>query len=80
LFVRPEQLRLTEISKPCASAGTVVAAVYQGGHIDLYLECVNSAHGRLLARLSASEGTKWSVGIHVGISICTDEAIAFATT
>jgi putative spermidine/putrescine transport system ATP-binding protein len=80
LFVRPEQLRLTEAGKPGASAGTIVAAVYQGGHIDLYIECVNSAHGRLLARLSASEGTKWSVGIHVGISICTDEAIAFTAS
>jgi putative spermidine/putrescine transport system ATP-binding protein len=80
LFVRPEQLRFTEAGNPCASVGTVVAAVYQGAHIDLHIECVNSAHGRLLARLSASEGTKWSVGIHVGISICTDEAIAFTAS
>ena len=42
LFVRPEQLRLCEPGDPCASAGTVVAAVYQGAHIDLYIECVNS--------------------------------------
>jgi len=79
LFVRPEQLQLTEAGKPCASAGTVVAAVYQGAHIDLHIECADCAHGRLLARLSASEGTKWSIGTQVGISISTDEAIAFAT-
>jgi ABC-type Fe3+/spermidine/putrescine transport system ATPase subunit len=80
LFARPEQLRLTELGRPCASAGTVVAQVYQGAHVDLYIECIDSGAGRLLARLSTSEGTKWPVGVQVGISIGTDEAIAFAAT
>ena len=80
LFVRPEHLRLIEPGKPCTSAGTVVAQVYQGAHVDLYIECVDSTRGRLLARLSASDGTKWPVGVQVGISIGTDEAIAFAAT
>jgi ABC-type Fe3+/spermidine/putrescine transport system ATPase subunit len=80
VFVRPEQLRLSEPDNPCASAGKVVAQVYQGAHIDLYLECADSSSGRLLARLSASEGTKWPVGVQVGISIGTDAAIAFAAT
>ena len=80
LFVRPEHLRLTELGKPCASVGTIVAQVYQGAHIDLYIECGDSARGRLLARLSTSDGTRWPVGVQVGISIGADEAIAFATT
>jgi putative spermidine/putrescine transport system ATP-binding protein/spermidine/putrescine transport system ATP-binding protein len=80
VFIRPEHLRLTEPGNPCASAGKVVAQVYQGAHIDLYLECVDSTSGRLLARLSASEGTKWPVGVQVGISIGSDAAIAFAAT
>ena len=80
VFVRPEQLRLTEPGNPCASAGEIVAQVYQGAHIDLYLECVDSSSGRLLARLSASEGKKWPVGVQVGISIGTDAAIAFPAT
>jgi putative spermidine/putrescine transport system ATP-binding protein len=79
LFVRPEHLR-PELGKPCASVGTIVAQVYQGAHIDLYIECADSTRGRLLARLSTSEGTKWPVGVQVCISIGTDEAIAFATT
>jgi ABC-type Fe3+/spermidine/putrescine transport system ATPase subunit len=78
LFVRPEQLRLCEPGQPCVSAGTVVAQIYQGAHIDLYIECVDSTCGRLLARLSTSEGTKWPVGALVGISISMDMAIAFA--
>jgi putative spermidine/putrescine transport system ATP-binding protein len=80
VFVRPEQLRLCEPGDPCASAGKVVAQVYQGAHIDLYIECVDSSGGRLLARLAASEGTKWPVGVPVGISIGSGAATAFAAT
>ena len=36
LFVRPEQLLLTELNEPCASKGTIVAQVYQGGHVNVY--------------------------------------------
>ena len=56
LFVRPEQLRLAELDEPCASNGTIVAQVYQGGHVDIYLECADSAAGRVLARLSGPAG------------------------
>ena len=55
LFVRPEQLRLAESNEPCASNGTIVAQVYQGGHVDIYLECADSAAGRVLARLSGPQ-------------------------
>jgi putative spermidine/putrescine transport system ATP-binding protein len=80
LFVRPEHLRLIEPDRACASAGTVVVQVYQGAHVDLHIECVDSARGRLLARLATSDGAKWPVGAQVGISIGTNEAIAFAAT
>jgi hypothetical protein len=80
VFVRPEQLRLCEPGDPCGSSGKVVAQVYQGAHIDLYIECVDSSSGRLLARLAASEGTKWPVGVQVGISIGSGAATAFAAT
>ncbi|HEY2533150.1 MAG TPA: ABC transporter ATP-binding protein [Xanthobacteraceae bacterium] len=79
LFVRPEQLRLTELNEPCASKGTIVAQVYQGGHVDIYLECADSACGRVLARLSGPQAmTSRSIGAPVGVSLNTDEAIAFA--
>jgi putative spermidine/putrescine transport system ATP-binding protein len=55
LFVRPEQLRLAELNEPCASTGTIAAQVYQGGHVDIYLECADSAAGRVLARLSGRQ-------------------------
>jgi putative spermidine/putrescine transport system ATP-binding protein/spermidine/putrescine transport system ATP-binding protein len=78
-FVRPEQLKITEASEPCATSGTIVAQVYQGGHVDLYVECADSSRGRLLVRLPGPEAmTCWPIGARVGISVCTDEGIAFA--
>jgi ABC-type Fe3+/spermidine/putrescine transport system ATPase subunit len=79
LFVRPEQLKITGASELCASKGTIVAQVYQGGHVDLYVECADSSNGRLLVRLPGPEAmTYWPIGAQVGISVCTDEGIAFA--
>jgi putative spermidine/putrescine transport system ATP-binding protein len=79
LFIRPEQLQVTQASEACASTGTIVAKVYQGGHVDLYVECMDSSRGRLLVRLSAPDAmTCWPIGAQVGISVSTEEAIAFA--
>jgi putative spermidine/putrescine transport system ATP-binding protein len=80
LFVRPEQLRLTDASEPCASTGTIVARVYQGAHVDLYVECVDSSRGRLLVRLSAPQAVaRWPIGARVGIAVSAGEGIAFAS-
>jgi putative spermidine/putrescine transport system ATP-binding protein len=79
LFIRPEQLRLTELNEPCVSKGTIVAQVYQGGHVDIYLDCADSAGGRVLARLSGPQAmTSRPIGAPVGVALNTDEAIAFA--
>jgi len=78
LFIRPEQLRLTDASEPCASNGTIVSQVYQGGHVDLYIECMESSRGRLLVRLSGPQATTGRpIGSRVGISVNTESAIAF---
>jgi putative spermidine/putrescine transport system ATP-binding protein len=80
LFVRPEQLRIAEASEPCATNGTIVAQVYQGGHVDIYLDCVDSACDRLLMRSTGHDAMmRWPIGAQVGISISTDDAVAFAT-
>ena len=79
LFVRPEQLRLTEAAEGCATMGTVAAQVYQGGHVDLYVECMDSAPERLLVRSAGHEAiARWPVGTRVGISIAEGEGVAFA--
>jgi putative spermidine/putrescine transport system ATP-binding protein len=80
LYVRPEHLQVvTEASEPCARSGTIVAQVYQGGHVDLFVECMDSSRERLLVRSAGHEAmTRWPVGAQVGISIGTDEGVAFA--
>jgi putative spermidine/putrescine transport system ATP-binding protein len=80
LYVRPEHLRVTESSEPCARAGVIVAQVYQGGHVDLFVECMDPFAERLLVRSTGHEAmTRWPIGAQVGISISADEGVAFAT-
>ena len=79
LFCRPEQLALIDPSEPCASNGTIAAQVYQGGHVDVYVDCADSSRGRVLARLSGPQATaRWPVGARVGIAVSADEAVAFS--
>jgi putative spermidine/putrescine transport system ATP-binding protein len=79
LFVRPEQLQMTDPSQSCATRGTVVGQVYQGGHIDFYIECKESSNNRLLVRLAGHEAmTSWPIGTQVGISVDAGEGVAFA--
>jgi putative spermidine/putrescine transport system ATP-binding protein len=80
LFVRPEQLQVIGPGEPYARSGTVVAQAYQGGHVDLYVECTGSSRDRLLVRSIGHEAmTRWPIGAQVGISISADEGVAFAT-
>jgi putative spermidine/putrescine transport system ATP-binding protein len=78
LFVRPEQLRIVSAGEPCAITGSVVAQVYQGGHVDLQIECRASGHDRLLVRSAGDQAiTRWPLGTEVGISIDADGCAAF---
>jgi hypothetical protein len=48
----------------------VVAHVFQGGYVDLYVDTVEGNSGRLLARLPARDvGMRWPLGAEVGISL-----------
>jgi putative spermidine/putrescine transport system ATP-binding protein len=79
LFIRPEQLTLTEPGTACATSGAIVSHVYQGGHVDLHVECADSIRGRLLIRLSGPQAkTGWPIGSRVAVSVNGSEAIAFA--
>jgi len=79
LYVRPEHLQLTEAGEPSARMGTIVGQVYQGGHVDLFVECTDPSPERLLVRSAGYQAmTRWPVGAKVGISISADEGVAFA--
>ena len=79
LFVRPEDLRVAEKGATVAVHGIVAAQIYQGGHVDLYVDVPEGASGRVLLRLPGDQGMSlWSAGTRIGITVATEKAIAFA--
>ena len=78
LFIRPEQLQVSDSGGSCASVGKIVTMVYQGGHVDLYLDSADCVSGRLLVRLPAHEAMlRWPMGTLVNISIDRSNVVAF---
>jgi spermidine/putrescine ABC transporter ATP-binding subunit len=78
LFLRPEDLRVAAEGEPIAARGTVAAQIYQGSHIDLYVDAAEGASGRVLVRVPGSEGmSRWPTGTPIGITLAADKAIAF---
>jgi spermidine/putrescine ABC transporter ATP-binding subunit len=80
LFIRPEHLRLA-IAGAGSFEGTVAASIYQGDHVDLYVDAAHVAASRVLMRLSAADaGASWVSGSKVAIAIDSKDAVAFAPT
>ena len=76
LFVRPEDLRVAEPGEAAALNGTVAAQIYQGGHVDLYVEVPEAASGRVLLRLPGHQAmSRWPVGTPIALAV--GEAVAF---
>src|SRR6476660_10096110 len=77
LFVRPEELRVVEEGGAEAVHGTVAAQIYQGGHVDLYVDVPEAASGRVLIRVPGREGMSlWPAGTRIGITLAVDRVIA----
>jgi len=78
LFLRPEQLRVAESGGVAATSGTIVGHVFQGGHVDLYLDCPDCVSGRLLIRMTGHEAaSRWPVGSRVEIAVNVSGVVAF---
>ena len=78
LFVRPEQLQIAAAIEPGAVRGTVAAQVYQGGHVDLHIDCREASDARVLVRSAGHDAmTRWPVGAEAGLLIGNDDAVAF---
>jgi len=78
LFVRPEQLRVASCANAAATQGVVGAHIYQGGHVDIYIDSPAAASGRLLIRLSdVGAIARWPVGERVGVTLDGADAVAF---
>jgi spermidine/putrescine ABC transporter ATP-binding subunit len=77
LFVRPEHLHAGS-GADAAFHGTVAASIYQGDHVDLYVDAPEAENGRLMMRLPAREAAGISgVGAKIAIAITGDDAVAF---
>ena len=78
LFIRPEQLRFASSSEPIATEGTVAAHIYQGGHVNLYIDAPQASTNRLLMRsLEPDAIARWPIGTRLGVSVVGTDAIAF---
>jgi putative spermidine/putrescine transport system ATP-binding protein/spermidine/putrescine transport system ATP-binding protein len=78
LFVRPEELRVAEHDAAIAAHGIVAAQIYQGGHVDLYVEVPEAVSGRVLLRVPSHDaGSLRPPGTRIGIALAADAAIAF---
>jgi putative spermidine/putrescine transport system ATP-binding protein len=78
LFIRPEQLRVADNEAAAAVHGLVAAQIYQGGHIDLYVEVPQALSGRVLLRVPSHEAASLRPpGMRIGIALAADAAVAF---
>jgi putative spermidine/putrescine transport system ATP-binding protein/spermidine/putrescine transport system ATP-binding protein len=78
LFVRPEALRVAEPGAAAAAHGVVATQIYQGGHVDLYVEVPEARSGRVLLRLAGPDTvSRWPAGTRIGIALAGDQATAF---
>ena len=78
LFVRPEDLSVVGDGAAAAAEGVVAAQIYQGGHIDLYVDTAAAVSGRVLVRLPGrGTVTRWPPGARVCIAVTVADAVAF---
>jgi ABC-type Fe3+/spermidine/putrescine transport system ATPase subunit len=81
LFVRPEDLRVVAEGGAALLHGAIAARVYQGGHVDVHVDTVDTPAGRVLLRIHGQAAmARWPLGTRVGITLATEEAVAFPAT
>jgi putative spermidine/putrescine transport system ATP-binding protein/spermidine/putrescine transport system ATP-binding protein len=77
LFVRPEHLHVAAAGE-AALQGVVAASIYQGDHVDLYIDLPQAASARIHMRLSAREAAGLTgTGSKIGIGLDSEDAVAF---
>ncbi|MCK9916013.1 ABC transporter ATP-binding protein [Microbacteriaceae bacterium K1510] len=77
VFVRPESMRLVPNEAANSIAGTVRNVVYQGGHVDAYLDCEHTSGSPVLMRLAAPHASRLQQGQRVVITIDAAGTSAF---
>jgi putative spermidine/putrescine transport system ATP-binding protein/spermidine/putrescine transport system ATP-binding protein len=77
LFVRPQHLHVAD-QAGSTFQGKIAATIYQGDHVDLYVDTPDAVSGRLMMRLAARDAAGISdIGSAIAIGISGDDAVAF---
>ncbi|MET0279164.1 MAG: ABC transporter ATP-binding protein [Pseudorhodoplanes sp.] len=77
LFIRPEHLHLSS-GADATLHGVVAASIYQGDHVDLYIDMPQAVSGRIHMRLGAREAAGISGnGSKIAMSIGSEDLVAF---
>ena len=72
IYVRPEQIRLETLSADSVLSGTVVNHVFQGDHVDSYVDVDIPVAGRQVISVRSAELQsmyQWPVGSVVGLKL-----------
>jgi spermidine/putrescine ABC transporter ATP-binding subunit len=78
LFIRPENLRPAQPGDAVLVEGTVAAHVYQGGHVDFYVDAAQIASSRILMRVTGQDVSgRWPVGARIAIATSGADAVGF---
>jgi spermidine/putrescine ABC transporter ATP-binding subunit len=78
VFVRPEHLSVTSRGAAGSLPGTVMTQVFQGGHVDLYIDAPGIAAERiLLCAPGIAALSSCPVGAEIGLMIGSDDIVAF---
>jgi len=78
VFVRPEHLQIVPPETPGALPGQVAAQVFQGDHVDLYVEMPALSDSRVLVRAPGIAAIRaWPVGAQIALSVPSDDVVAF---
>lgn len=79
VYVRPESIRLSELGSHSRLSATVVAHVFQGDHVDIYLDVPALGANHLFVRQSGLDAlTSWPTGAVAGLTFDCEGVCAFA--
>ncbi|MGJ7568122.1 ABC transporter ATP-binding protein [Variovorax sp. GB1R11] len=79
LYVRPESIRLQPVDEATVLTGTVVQQIFQGDHVNTYVDVPAAGARRLLVRAQGLEALqRWPVGAVAGIALPAQDVQAFA--
>lgn len=67
-FLRPDALRPAVEGEAAVLTGTVRAAIFQGTHLDVQLDCAEAAGGRVLLRMSPTALPELTQGRHLALA------------